>query len=126
MPTQRLLLDNRWLTTHHSLFLAEALLHHPALLKRTEPSSLETNGSFPPILELGAGTGFLSIFLGQIGCAAVWSSDVGDEDEDGACPAAGNGRESQLAVETGYLALDSGMRRRGPLDGLIANLELST
>jgi methylase of polypeptide subunit release factors len=126
VPTQRLVLDNRRLTTHRSLFLAEALLHHPTLLKRTEPSSLETNGSFPPILELGAGTGFLSIFLSQIGCAAVWSSDVGDEDEDGACAAAESGPDSQLAAETGYLTLDSGIRRRGPLDGLIANLELST
>lgn len=117
------------LTRVGSLFLAEALLHRPALLKRTEPSSFsssEAKRSFPPILELGAGTGFLSIFLSQIGCSGVWSSDVGDEDEDGANAAAESGQEGQVAVETRCLKLDSGMRRRGPLDGLIANLELST
>jgi hypothetical protein len=94
--------------------LAEALLHNPTLLGRTTPFDAQQR-PFPPILELGAGTGFLSIFLGQIGCARVWSSDVGDEDE---YPGSEDDGER-------YLALDSGMKRRGPLDGLIANLNLS-
>jgi hypothetical protein len=110
------------------LFLAEALLHYPELLASRSSGPGQRNlGSpgiraFPPILELGAGTGFLSIFLSQIGCVRIWSSDVGDEtgledspETEGA--EGGSSRpEFRFAAET---------RRRGPLDGLIANLELS-
>lgn len=120
------------LTSGGSLFLAEALLHEPDLLAKSskgfnqrslepEPSTLP---SFPAILELGAGTGFLSIFLSQIGYGRIWSSDVGDdpvgfEGEEGTNEAGGNyfsRLEARFAPD---------MRRRGPLDGLIANLELS-
>lgn len=37
-------------------------------------------GKLPPILELGAGTGFLSILLGQLG-ANVVATDLGDRQE---------------------------------------------
>lgn len=51
------------------LHLAHHILQNPGIL---HPS-----GSLPPILELGAGTGFLSILLAQLG-ADVVASDLGD------------------------------------------------
>jgi len=56
----------------------------------------------PPILELGAGTGFLSILLAQLG-ADVVASDLGDSDFD-----------EEMEGE-----------RRTPLARLQANVELS-
>lgn len=111
----------------YSLFLAETLLDRPDLLKRSDvPSSaISKVATFPPVLELGAGTGFLSIFLSQIGCSRVWSSDVGDEDDDGQNTQPSTGREGTPGAEQRQLKLASGTRRRGPLDGLTANLELS-
>jgi len=59
-----------------SLHLAHHILNNPSLLRPA--------GRFPPILELGSGTGFLSILLAELG-ADVVASDLGDaeEEEDG-------------------------------------------
>ncbi|KAJ9120140.1 hypothetical protein QFC22_003039 [Naganishia vaughanmartiniae] len=130
-----------------SLFLAEALLHQPSLLGWYDQSSATTNerAAFPPILELGAGTGFLSIFLGQLGCTYIWSSDIGDEEiiseneeeketesygrDVGPCELADDGTGQSLSdasdPERQYSRLISQATRRGPLDSLIANLKLS-
>jgi tRNA1(Val) A37 N6-methylase TrmN6 len=74
------------------------LAHHILL----NPTLLDSSGVLPPILELGAGTGFLSILLAQLG-ADVVASDLGDADED-----------EDMAGE-----------RRTPLARLQANVELS-
>jgi tRNA1(Val) A37 N6-methylase TrmN6 len=74
------------------------LAHHILL----NPTLLDPSGVRPPILELGAGTGFLSILLAQLG-ADVVASDLGDTDEDE----------------------DMGGERRTPLARLQANVELS-
>jgi hypothetical protein len=80
-------------STNYRLHLAHHILHNPTLL---HPSGI------PPILELGAGTGFLSILLAQLG-ADVVASDLGDSDED-----------EEMEGE-----------RRTPLARLQANVELS-
>jgi SAM-dependent methyltransferase len=81
-------------STNYRLHLAHHILHNPNLL---HPSGL-----LPAILELGAGTGFLSILLAQLG-ANVVASDLGDFDED-----------EEMEGE-----------RRTPLARLQANVELS-
>lgn len=67
-----------------------------------DPTLLHPSGELPPILELGAGTGFLSILLAQLG-ADVVASDLGDSDLD-----------EEMEGE-----------RRTPLARLQANVELS-
>lgn len=120
--------NGRETVTEHlrSLFLAETFLHRPNLLTDVADGpgqrTLKSTGTptFPPILELGAGTGFLSIFLSQIGCGRIWSSDVGD-DEAGT----EDSQETDEAEGKPEFRFASETRRRGPLNGLIANLELS-
>lgn len=75
-------------------------LAHHILLK---PTLLHPSGKLSPILELGAGTGFLSILLAQLG-ADVVATDLGDSDEE----------------------VDMEGERRTPLARLQANVELST
>ncbi|KAJ9103929.1 hypothetical protein QFC21_002392 [Naganishia friedmannii] len=125
-----------------SLFLAEALLHRPSLLIRPELSNTTTirQTAFPPILELGAGTGFLSIFLSQLGCPKIWSSDIGDEEatlKDNVDIVDRTGGEEEAEYDASeahidasdpqrqYAKIISQTTRRGPLDGLIANLRLN-
>ena len=56
------------------------LAHH--ILRDSSILGCTSGGRIPPILELGAGTGFLSIFLAKLG-AEVITSDLGaEEDED--------------------------------------------
>ena len=114
-----------------SLFLAEAILHQPNLLWRSSKSpnqrSVEFESSrtppYPPVLELGAGTGFLSIFLSQIGYNSIWSSDVGDDPVSFGSPGETDEAGGHLSRFENRDAAET--RRRGPLDGLIANIELS-
>lgn len=73
-----------------ALHLAHHVLNSPSSVLL--PSSYSSSSSSapipstpPPVLELGAGTGFLSILLSQLG-ADVITTDLGDEsggDEDG-------------------------------------------
>ena len=82
----------------HRLIYRLHLAHH--ILR--DPNLLHPSGELPPILELGAGTGFLSILLAQLG-ADVVASDLGDSDLDE----------------------DMEGERRTPLARLQANVELS-
>lgn len=74
------------------------LAHH--ILR--DRSLIHQSGVLAPILELGAGTGFLSILLAQLG-ADVVASDLGNTDDDE----------------------DVEGERRTPLARLQANVELS-
>jgi 2-polyprenyl-3-methyl-5-hydroxy-6-metoxy-1,4-benzoquinol methylase len=78
------------------LHLAHHILSDPSLL------SPRAGGTISPILELGAGTGFLSILLGQLG-ADVVASDLGDA----------------------VMGDDEDQERRTPLARLKSNVELS-
>jgi hypothetical protein len=98
----------------YSLHLASIILRDPKLLhyRDTYPAH-----QLPPILELGAGTGFLSMFLSQLGCEKVWATDLGDGD--------GDGDGDMDGIDNRNRARGLGGIRRGPLDSLIHNLELS-
>ncbi len=63
-----------------SLHLAHHILHDPGILTdiSNDPSTKHT---LPPVIELGAGTGFLSILLAQLG-ADVIATDLGGGDFD--------------------------------------------
>ena len=64
-------------TDRSRLHLAHHILSDPRLLRLTRNS-----GSLPPVLELGAGTGFLSILLAKLGGNVVSTDLGGQETED--------------------------------------------
>lgn len=59
------------------LHIAHHILSDPRLLRPAQNS-----GSLPPVLELGAGTGFLSILLAKLGGDVVSTDLGGQETED--------------------------------------------
>jgi predicted RNA methylase len=66
-------------------------LHNPGIL-----TDGQTGSSIPPIIELGAGTGFLSILLAQLG-ADVMATDLDGDGDDG--------RQTPLGRLAGNIAL---------------------
>ena len=58
-----------------SLHLAHHILHTPGIL--SHPSEPGDTQALPPVVELGAGTGFLSILVTQLG-ADVIATDLGE------------------------------------------------
>lgn len=60
----------------HSLHLAHHILRDSRILGHT------SRASYPPVLELGAGTGFLSILLSKLGADVITTDLGGDEDGD--------------------------------------------
>ena len=78
-----------------SLHLAHHILQNPQILGLRDTAG--STSSFPQIIELGAGTGFLSILLSQLG-ADVIATDLDDAD---------------------------GGDKQAPLDRLRGNIELS-
>lgn len=64
-----------------ALHLAHHILHSSASIFLSSPSVASSWRTPPPVLELGAGTGFLSLVLAQLG-ADVITTDLGDEADD--------------------------------------------
>jgi 2-polyprenyl-3-methyl-5-hydroxy-6-metoxy-1,4-benzoquinol methylase len=70
-------METGWELKGTRLHLAHHILLHPTRVFGAASSSSYPH--LPPILELGAGTGFLSILLSQLGSDVV-STDLGEPD----------------------------------------------
>lgn len=114
--------------TDFSLHLAHNILHNPNILRHcTNPSEHPTNTGqrLPSIVELGAGSGFLSILLSQLG-ADIIATDLGDENV---------GSELQCIWDSSRLSngvddakgttFKKTFERQTPLGRLKGNIELS-
>ncbi|KAG7562399.1 hypothetical protein FFLO_02179 [Filobasidium floriforme] len=118
-----------------SLHLATLLSLDDSLLDPPFPPIGAPSGSSTPssrptgrtnLLELGAGTGFLSCFLAQTGRRTIWATDIGDED-------GGDLNNEEESEERGRLEKGGGRiqedrvdgLRRGPLKSLKSNLRIN-